>query len=138
MKIVDAIKNDPTNETYAIAGDSTLGYFYLFLLIASFSWCTMAYIWSFFFKSDIICFVVLFIILGFASFLDIIWTFVQLLIVNGSGQRNAGSQFIYTIRIIFALIFPNVTIKRGLYDLKIKSNQFCIEQANLVLGGKLG
>ncbi len=138
LKIVDAIKNDPTSETYAIAGGdaNTLGYFFLLLLVSSFSWCSYSYIWSFFFKTDIICFVVLLIVLGFAAFLDIIWIFIQLLIVNGTGQMSGGARFMYVIRLLFALVFPNVTIKRGMYDLKIKSNSFCIEQANLVLGGE--
>nr|QUF59430.1 ATP-binding cassette transporter Abca3-like2 [Brachionus angularis] len=134
LKIVDVAKNDTSSETNAIAGNETLGYFYLLLFLSSFSWCTIAFIWSFFFKSEIIGFVVLVIVLGFASFLDIIWTFIELLIQNGSNVKQPGSKLMNVIRIIFALVFPNVTIKRGLYNLKIRTNSYCIDSVNSVLG----
>ena len=137
LKMVDLAKNDTTTEVNAIAGNESLGYFYLLLLFSSFSWCTLAYIWSFLFKSDIIGFVVLAIILGFAAFLDVIWIFVQLLIINSNNnQANGASNFIYAIRVIFLLLFPNVITKRGLYDLKIRSNSYCISSANTVLASK--
>ena len=137
LKMVDLAKNDTTTEVNAIAGNESLGYFYLLLLFSSFSWCTLAYIWSFLFKSDIIGFVVLAIILGFAAFLDVIWIFVQLLIINSNDNKaNGASNFIYAIRVIFLLLFPNVITKRGLYDLKIRSNSYCISSANTVLASK--
>nr|UOU03315.1 ATP-binding cassette subfamily A3-like 2 [Brachionus rubens] len=133
LKIVDSIKNDKTSEINAIAGNETLGYFFLLLLISCLSWSLYAYVWSFFFKSEIIGFVVLVIVLGFASFLDIIWTFVELLIINGGKTRNIGADFMYALKIIFALVFPNVTVKRGLYNLKIRSNSYCVDAVNQVL-----
>lgn len=57
LKMVDLSKNDPTSEVNSIAGSSTLGYFFLVLLLQTFSWCALAYFWSFYFKSDIIAFV---------------------------------------------------------------------------------
>nr|APD26552.1 ATP-binding cassette transporter subfamily A member 3-like X2 protein [Brachionus koreanus] len=137
LKIVDAIKNDESSEIKAIAGDETLGYLFFLLFISSFSWTILSFIWSFLFKSEIIGFVVLVIILGFAAFLDIIWTFLEILILNGSNTRNTGADFIYALRIIFALVFPNVTIKRAMYNLKIRSNKFCIDAANDVLARNL-
>ncbi len=136
LKMVDLGKNDTSSETYAIAGDQTLGYFYLLLLFSSLSWCVYAYIWSFLFKTDIICFVVLLIILGFAAFLDSIWVFIQLLVLNGSQTPTPGSNFLFTIRIIFTLLFPNIVIKRGLYNLKIRSNSYCIDAVNKNLASK--
>ncbi|CAF0703608.1 unnamed protein product [Brachionus calyciflorus] len=137
LKVVDVIKNDPTSESNAIAGNETLGYFFLLLLLSCFSWCTLSYIWSFLFKSEIIGFVVLVIMLGFAAFLDIIWNFVELLVLNGAKTSNAGADFFSALRIIMALVFPNVTIKRGLYNLKIRSNKYCIDAVNGVLATNL-
>jgi len=136
LKMVDLGKNDTSSETYAIAGDQTLGYFYLLLLFSSLSWCVYAYIWSFLFKTDIICFVVLLIILGFAAFLDSIWVFIQLLVLDGSKTPTPGSNLLFTIRIIFTLLFPNIVIKRGLYNLKIRSNAYCIDAVNKNLASK--
>jgi hypothetical protein len=137
LKIVNAAKNDPSDEVYTIASDNTLGYLYLLMLISSFSWCTYAYIWSFFFKSEIVGFVVLAIFLGFMAFLDVIWIFVQLLIQSGSTTSTPGSSLMRALRLIFALLFPNVTIKRGMYNLKIKNNDYCIQYVNQYLAGNL-
>ena len=106
LKIVDAAKNDSTSEVHAIAGDSTLGYFYLLMFISCFSWCTLAYIWSFFFKQDIIGFIVLFIILSFLAFMDMVFVFIQVLFqgTNGSAS-NSGANFMYAIRIILMILW---------------------------------
>ena len=138
LKIVDAIKTDPTNEVHAIAGDNTLGYVFLLFLFSCFSWCTLAYLWSFLFKTDIMGFVILVIILGFIAFLDIILVFVELLLVSSNNNKSNGlSNLVHGIRLIFALVLPNITIKRGMYNLKILKNSFCISNANTVLAGKL-
>lgn len=70
IKMVDLAKNDPTSEVNAVVS-SSLGYYFLILLFSSFAWCALAYFWSFFFKSDIIGFVVLFILQGVISFIDV-------------------------------------------------------------------
>lgn len=136
LKLINGIKNDSSIEIYPIASDNTLGYFYLLLFISTFAWCSFAYVWSFFFKSEIVCFVVLAIFLGFMAFLDVILVFLQLLITDGS-TGNAGSSFVRALRIIIALVFPNVNLKRGMYNLKIKSNSYCIDNVNKYLAGKL-
>ena len=106
LKIVDAAKNDSTSEVHAIAGDSTLGYFFLLMFISCFSWCTLAYIWSFFFKQDIIGFIVLFIVLSFLAFIDMVFVFIQVLFqgTNGSAS-NSGANFMYAIRIILMILW---------------------------------
>lgn len=136
LKIVNLIKNDSSSEIYPIAVDETLGYFYLLLLISSFSWCTWSYLWSFLFKSDIIAFVVSIIFLAFMAFLDVIWLFIQLLVLNGSKTATTGSNIMSAIRYIFAILFPSVTVKRAIYNLKIRSNTYCVEAANTYLIGK--
>ena len=73
--------------------------------------------------------------LSFLAFIDPILTFIQILIVNG-GSASAGSNFIYGIRMILALIFPNIAVKRGMYNMKIRSNDYCIKQVNLFLESK--
>ena len=134
LKIVDAIKNDTTSETYAIAGDETLGYFFVLLLFSAFSWCTLAYIWSFFFKQDIVGFIVLFIILAVIAFLDMILTFVELLFQQSDGSTsNGGANFIIALRWILTVLLPNLTVKRGLYNLKIRKNDYCIDGVNRIL-----
>ena len=57
LKLVSMAKNDPTSEVHAVAANDSLGYFFLILFFSSFACCSLAYFWSFFFKSDIIGFV---------------------------------------------------------------------------------
>ncbi len=137
LKIVDVIKNDTSSETYAIAGDDTLGYFFILLLCSSLAWCTLAYIWSFFFKQDIVGFIVLLIILAVIAFVDMVLTFIELLFQqNDGGTSNPGATFVYVVRWIITALLPNLLIKRGMYNLKIRKNNYCIDGVNKILYSK--
>jgi len=110
LAIVNAGKGNSSDyEVYWIASNNLLGYAYLLLLFSCVSWCTYAYIWSFLFKQDIVGFVVLLITLGILAYVDVILVFVQLLFVTSNdNQSNGISKLISGIRIILALLFPNV------------------------------
>jgi hypothetical protein len=135
LVIVNAAKNDSTNELYAYAGNSnSAGYFFLLLLFSSLAWCPLAYLWSFLFKSDIVGFVFLVIMLTFLAFLDMVLTFVVILLVNGSGTLSGGARAINGVKGLLALIFPNVTVRRGLFNIKVQANNYCIDANNLYTG----
>ena len=112
LAIVNAAKgNDSSYEVYYIANNNLLGYAFLLMLFSCVSWCTYSYIWSFLFKQDIVGFVVLLITLGIFAYIDVILVFVQLLFVtSNNNQSNGISNLIAGIRVIFALIFPNVIL----------------------------
>lgn len=137
LKIVDAIKNDTSSETYAIAGDETLGYFLILLMFSALAWCTLAYIWSFFFKQDIVGFIVLLIILCVIAFIDMILTFIELLFQQSNGgPTNGGAVFVNVVRWILVIFLPNLLVKRGMYDLKIRKNDYCLTGINRILYSK--
>ncbi len=137
LKVVDAIKNDTSSETYAIAGDENLGYFFVLLLCSCLSWCTLAYIWSFFFKQDIIGFIVLLIIMAVVAFVDMVLTFIELLFQqNNGGTNNPGATFVYVVRWIITALLPNLVVKRGMYNLKIRTNEYCLDGVNKILYSK--
>lgn len=83
-------------------------------------------------------FIVLVIVLGVASFLDMLAAFIQLF-VNFDAQERSLSVFnmMSAIRFGFMLICPNVTVKRGLYYLKIRQSKYCIKSVNRILNGKI-
>jgi hypothetical protein len=138
LLIVNSAKNDVTNELYGIAGNSNATCFYfLVLLISSLAWCPYAYLWSFLFKSDIVGFVFLVILLGFLAFLDMILTFVVILMVNGSGSPAGGSRLVGMLRSLLALVFPNITVQRALFNIKVQPDGYCIDANNLYLASKL-
>jgi hypothetical protein len=94
------------------------------------------------FKSEIIGFVVLAIIFGIGAFLDMVWSFLQLLVQtdasnNGTSTASPFANLIVGIRWIFTIIFPNVTVKRGMFNLKIYNNTFCISSLNSLLFSNL-
>lgn len=136
LKLVDVVRNDPTNEIYPMVNNSSFFYTCLIFIISSLSWCPLAYLTSFIFKSDIMSFIVLFIILSVAAFLDMIWSFVELFInIDTSGQLSTASNILNVLRFFFAFLFPNVTIKRALYNIKINKNLYCINTLNTILKG---
>lgn len=139
IKLVDNIRNDPLSETYPIASYPTIIHLFLLLLLSSFSWIILAYVWSNFFKNEIIGFVILVVVLGMAAFMDMVWCFFQLFIrlnIENRTLNDVLSNVLEVIRWSFVCIFPNVTIKRGLFDLKIQKNKFCIDALNRILKSK--
>ncbi len=138
LKIIDVARNDPSNETYPIASSDTLAYVFLLFLASSLNWCTFAYIFSFFFRSDLIGFIFTFLVLGVATFLDMVWALIQLFVSleRQSDQNKFLSNLMKILRYVFLLFFPNVTVKRGLYNMKIRQNTYCINSLNNILKSK--
>ena len=133
IKLVDYVRNEPLSETYSIVNGANFGYLFLLLLISSFGWVVYAYVVSHFFKSEIIGFIVLLVVLGMAAFMDMVWCFFQLFIsinLEKSTFKSIIGHILEAIRWIFVILFPNVTIKRGLFDLKVRQSTFCIDTIN--------
>ena len=126
FKLVDVIRNDDANELRPIAASETIGYVYLLLLVSAFSCCSLAYIWSFFFKSELVGFIVLTILLGVAAFVDMLISFILLFINvdNTKTKDNTAFNVFTTLQMLIYIVFPNVTVKHGLYNLKIRKNTY--------------
>ena len=135
LKLIDMTRNDPSNETYPIATNDTLAYVFVLFLVSSLNWCSFAYIFSFFFRNDLIGFIFTFLVLGVATFLDMVWALIQLFVSleRESDQNKFLSNLMKVLRYVCLLFFPNVTVKRGLYNLKIRQNTYCINNLNNIL-----
>ena len=131
--LVSSVKNDSTNEIYTIASQPIIGYFFLMLFVSIFCWPTYAYIWTFFFESEVIGFVVLAIVFGVVAFLDMIWSFLILLIQTDATSNSPFATLINVVRWILTGVFPNVLIKRGMFDLKISNSSFCLSSLNSLI-----
>lgn len=134
LKIVAlARSSDSTNDTVIVASKgATLAYYLLFLLLVSLSWAVLAYVASFLFKSDVIGFVVVFLVLGFACLFDMICGYLKLLDAGLTGGKVGTLGHITdTIRYVFAFLFPNVAVKRALFNLKIQNMPVCITLLDL-------
>ena len=139
IKLVDAIRNEPLSETNPLANDGNLGYFFILLFFSSFTWLTYAYVMSHFYKSEIIGFIVLLIILALSAFVDMIWASLQLFIglnIDDGNLKNSLNILMEFVRWLFAILFPNVTMRRGLFNLKVRRDAFCIDSVNTYFNGK--
>jgi hypothetical protein len=126
MWIVALMRSNKQTEAYVLTvEDSNFFYMLAFLFISSFSWPLLAYLWSFLFKSDIVSYVVLTIILSLTSFLDMVFVFLQFL--NIGLKSDALGHIADALRFSFALIFPNVSIKKAVYNIKIRKNPVCVK-----------
>lgn len=136
IKAIDSSRSDTTRETSPLVSSSSLAYVFLLFYLAAFASCSLTYIWSFFFKSEMIGFVVLAILLGVSAFLDMIASFVQIFVQVDANDRNSGVfNLMLAFRYIFMILCPNVTVKRGLYYLKVRQSKYCIKAVNRILNG---
>ena len=89
-------------------------------------------------RSDIVGFIVLFISLSVLAFLDTMIVLFQILLQRNDtpGTKNQGASIFIGLRYLMAFFFPNVTVKRALYDLKIRDNSYCITKINSYLNSK--
>ena len=140
IAIVSAIRNNKSTDIYLISNAPISGYLFLMLFLSSLNWSTMAYCWLHFFKSDVTAFVVLFILFGVAAFLDVAFSFIHLFIHITNEDLNSASPssiFMYVIRLVLCVFFPNVTIKREIFNFKLRSNRYCIDSLNKLFKCKL-
>lgn len=136
FSFANVIRNDPTSDIYLISRPPTLGYFFLVIFLSSLNWTTYAYCWAHFFKTDVNSFIILFLLLGVASFLDVACSFIQVFIhiTNEDLDSNSPSGLtFYLLRIILCILFPNVLVKRELFNFGLRSNRYCIDALNKLL-----
>ena len=133
LKITSMVSN-ADNEAFILLKEpnsTNLLYLFIFLILSSFSWSTFAYLWSFFFKSDMVAFVVLFITLSVINFLDMIMVYISYFndittsskcwIENKTGEDCAKTStqiFSELSRLFFLMFCPNIAVKRAVYSMK--------------------
>lgn len=134
--VVSAIRNNPEVDIYLMSSYPVVGYLILILIFSSFNWTLLCYCWLHFFKSDVTAFVILLLLLGLAAFTDVVFSFIQIFINITNPDLNFDSPstlMMYTLRIILCILFPNVTIKRELFNFRLRSNKYCIDSLNRII-----
>jgi len=124
---------DEQNDAYLLLGSRGENFIYMliFLAFSSLSWPVFAYIWSFLFKRDIVGFVVLFLVLSCAIFLDMIMVILQLVFLNSEVYKS-WKTFADVSRTLLALFFPGVTTKKAFYNLKKQSLPECLKNDRIL------
>jgi len=78
--------------------------------------------------------IILFLFLFDLKVIDMIASFVYLFVrLDNFGKATFASELMNFFRYILTILFPNVTLKRTLYNLKIRDNEYCIKSLNSVL-----
>ncbi len=137
FKIMDVVLDSPLSETFPIARGANLFYYFVLLLFSSFGWLTYAYSLSHFYKTETVGFIALLLAMAMAVFLDTIWCFLQFLLTEDTSLNNTLNKVLSVIRWVFVIFFPSVTIKRGLFDLKIRDSNYCIGILNKIFKSKI-
>lgn len=137
IALVGAMRSTDSTSDVSITSEwPTIGYLMLIFFLSSFSWPLYGYCWSYFFKTDVTAFVVLLLLLCVATFLDVIFSFIQIFTHISDKTLQADSplpSIMYTLRIFLSIFFPNVTLKRQMFDLRLRSNNYCIDILNNVI-----
>ena len=125
-----------------IAGNVALLDLFLLLLVSCMSWTLCAYVWSSLLRSsasssDLHVFVTLALHLGFVTLVDILLGVVKLFVMSGSGAANDDTRTLDALKYILIALNPHLLIKRGVYNLMIRSNAFCIDALNTYYNGIL-
>nr|UOU03317.1 ATP-binding cassette subfamily A3-like 4 [Brachionus rubens] len=143
LKLVALGLSDTANDTYLITYKwSTLADLFFFMIISSFTWSALSYIWSYLFKSDIVGFVVLFIVLSFATLVDMICVLLGFFDATSavdptSGETGTMGEIAKAIRIILIIFCPNIAIKRAVFNLKLQNTPICFGLLNILFQSKL-
>ncbi len=136
LAIVNQIRDNNKTDVHLITSWPNLAYFVFILLFSSLVWPLYAYCFLSFFKSDIASFVILLVMLGLTPLVDIILSFIQIFTHITDPDVAVDSPVIvlmFSLRIVLCVLFPNITIRRQLYNLRIRSNEFCVDSLNKVL-----
>ena len=140
LKLVALARSQDTTNDTVIVGykGETLLYLLIFMILASLSWALLAYVCSFLFKSDVIGFVVVLLVLGFACLFDMILGYLKLLDVGISGGKvGALGKITDVIRYVFVFLFPNISVKRAVFNLKLQNMPMCIPLLDVAFQGRL-
>ncbi len=136
IAIISQVRDDIELDIYLLSSWPYLLYLFLILFLSALSWPLLSYCWLHFFESDVTAFVVLLIVLGIGAFCDVFLSFVQIFahITNeGLVFESFGSLIFYILRMIIAIICPNVTIKRILFDFRLRSSHYCMNTLNRIM-----
>lgn len=131
------LDNKGTEFSRVISSSQSIVYLTLVILSIIASGLTFAYYSSSFFKSDILAFAILFVVMMSFVLIDMVLaiasTLVKIAFANKLGDENKtdvaeGSLHFNRldwVRTFIAIIFPNVNAKRAVYNLKLQSWNVC-------------
>ncbi|CAF0732489.1 unnamed protein product [Adineta steineri] len=136
VKIGAAANPNIQSEVHIYNNSTQGGYFFLMILMYSLASLPLIYVYSFSPKSELIGFIVFFIVNVIACFFDMILhfiaTFSQSQAINATSVTKATS-IMNNLTYVLIILFPSVNLKRSLFNIRLRSNPDCISSLNSLL-----
>ena len=134
FQIGAAATTNSQSEVYIYRDATAGGYFFFMTLIFSVAVLPMLYVFAFGPKSELIGFVIFFVVNLVACFFDVILDFIALFsqASSTSGQTSLARNM-NVVSSILAFLFPTVNLKQSFFNIRVRSNTECISASNSLL-----
>ncbi|CAF1000356.1 unnamed protein product [Rotaria sordida] len=138
VKISAVYRVNSGAEVQIYVPDQYIGYFFLMFVLYSLASLPYIYVYSFIPSTELIGFIIYFIVNVLICFLDVVLGFIG--VFSGSQKLPDGSlvnrtgTIMTNIRWVLSVIFPTVNLKHALFNIRLRSSDSCIAAVNSVMG----
>ncbi|CAF3110060.1 unnamed protein product [Rotaria socialis] len=138
VKISAVYRVDSGAEVEIYVSNQHIGYFFLIFLLYSLASLPFVYVYSFIPGTELIGFVIYFIVNVLVCFVDVVLGFIGVFsgsqaLPNGAKVNQTGT-LMTNIRWILSALFPTVNLKHALFNIRLRSSDRCIGPVNSVMG----
>ncbi|CAF3058575.1 unnamed protein product [Rotaria sp. Silwood2] len=118
--------------------DQHIGYFFLMFVLYSLASLPFIYVYSFIPGTELIGFIIFFIVNVLVCFLDVVLGFIGVFsgsqaLPDGTLVNRTGT-LMTNIRWVLSVLFPTVNLKHALFNIRLRSSDSCIAAVNSVMG----
>lgn len=122
---------------YVYRGSEQIGYFFVLSIMFSLASLPFMYSYSFIVKSELIGFIMFFIINVLACFSDMVIGFIavfsQVTTTAHTYQMSSTTRNMMILRWVLAGIFPSINFKQSLFNIRLRSDPSCISAINMIM-----
>ncbi|UJR36716.1 hypothetical protein I4U23_029432 [Adineta vaga] len=136
VKIGAVANSNIQSEVHGYVNSEHISYFFLMILMYSLASLPMIYVYSFGPKSELIGFIIFFVINVVVCFCDMIFDFISVFSqasATGATSLTKLSEVMNNLAWILVVLFPSVNFKHSLFNIRLKSNQDCISALNSIM-----
>ncbi|CAF2249794.1 unnamed protein product [Rotaria magnacalcarata] len=138
VKISAVYRVDSGAEVEIYVSNQHIGYFFLIFLLYSLTSLPFVYVYSFIPGTELIGFVIYFIVNVLVCFVDVVLGFIGVFsgsktLPNGTKVNQTGT-LMTNIRWILSALFPTVNLKHALFNIRLRSSDRCVGPVNSVMG----
>lgn len=133
FQIGGAATSNVQSEVYTYKNTEAPGYFLLMILMYSLASLPLIYVFSFAPKSELIGFISFFIINAVGCFFDMILDFISVFSqaqAVSATSRTGLSLVMLNLSWVLKVLFPSVTFKSALFNIRLKTNAECVSALN--------